>query len=120
MARDVQCTVDGLQAASPCVKCLSRKELLALLIVIMADQLGYDLPDDNSEILEDSACFRCQSDRERLNGFMSKLVSEYRDAYTIEELREEIKCILCWDEVAIKSALALLLCQYIDYMSEPQ
>lgn len=108
------CTVGELQELAPCVKCLSKKELLALLVVILAVFSNYDLPDDMNQLLEDSSCFACQSDRERFNGFMSKLVDVYREDFTVEEIREEIKCLVCVDETRIKSALALLLCNFFN------
>lgn len=88
---------------------------MALLVVILADLLDYDMPDDIPEILSASACFKCQSNRERMNGLMGKLISVERDGYTIDQLREEIKCVLCWDDVTLKSAITLFICEMMNF-----
>lgn len=121
MARDNHCTVEGLLGLSPCVQCLSRKELYAVLVIILADVAGYNMPDDLQDLLEDSACFRCPSDREKLQMIVSKFIHEYEENWeNMDQVRDEIKCVLCIDEASLKGLLVHLLCHYIDGCANPE
>lgn len=108
-----KCDFDVMIGHAACARCASRKELYALIVMILADEIGYNLPDDLNQLLEDTACFRCPSDREKLQLIAGALFDKYWDG-TVDELLSEIRCLLCVDENQLKAILVLLFCRYID------
>lgn len=111
--RQITCTPTDLLHDFACLKCLSKLELEQLLLVILCDLTGsYDLPDDTHELLDDTACWTCISDTQRLQAIVSmfaQLTYAGTDT-TVDDIRDKIKCLLCANPAQIKGAIAALLC----------
>ena len=110
MAR-ITCTPAVLMDTYKCLKCLSDSELLALFVIILADQEGtYTLPDDLDLLLKDAACFTCLGDRQLLQAGIAAMANDIEADATVPELREKIKCLLCAPPRVIKGLLAYITC----------
>jgi hypothetical protein len=118
------CTPEGLIRDSyPCFECLSESELLAVLLLSINELLGtYDLPEELSDLFADSACFTCLSDKQKLQAVVSGMAAKAyeRTDKTMEEIRDEAKCMLCASPGAIKAALVLMLCNLTNGYTAPQ
>ena len=115
----IDCTTpkDNLKVI-PCLACLSESELKKLLIVVMADLMGgYSLPDDTATLLKDSACYTCMSKHQLLQVVVTvwatMAYSDREGMPTIEEIRSQIKCLLCATPAQVDAALAQLTCGLI-------
>lgn len=112
-AEQITCHPSDLLATYACLKCLSKLELMQLLVVIFADISGeYDLPEDTSTLLADSACFTCLSDTQLLQAIVSMFaqIAYYGTDTTVDDVRYKIKCLLCANPAQIKGTLTKLLC----------
>jgi len=85
---------------------------LKLLVVILADKSGssYTLPGDTASLLEDSACWKCLTDKQILQAIISALAEDIESDSTVEEIRAKIQCLLCADPKTVKAAIGYLVC----------
>lgn len=101
------CTPKSLLDSTPCLKCLSEHELLAVLVGILAIQAGKDVP----TVMDESACFRCMSKKETLQAMVTiagnGLLGEGRSA---ADVVESYHCLVCANDVQLRAALLKLLC----------
>lgn len=112
MAQAPVCTAQGQVSTHPCLQCLSKKELLAVLLYLFASQ-NYNLPSEMTELAEDSACFRCLSDKQKLQGLVSKVYTYFGETATVEEIRASVKCLICYGDADLKAMLAQQVCDWI-------
>lgn len=106
----VTCTPKALLASYPCLAYLSESELKAVMVVAYADNLGLTV----DQVLENSACFMCLSDKQHLQSAASIIGDAFLRDLTVDEIRERIKCLLCAKPGQIKAALTYELCQYFE------
>lgn len=95
----------------PCLSCLSESELFAVLILGLAPMAGYTLPGDQADMIKDSACFTCLSDKQMLQGVASIPAFLSFEGKTTQQIRDEIKCLVCTDQKRMKAMLVMLLCK---------
>lgn len=117
------CTPNGLLGEYPCFSCLSQTEMLAVFILIANELLGtYTLPAEVDTLLEDSACFNCISDKQKFQAIISTMaqVAYARSEKSMDDIRDEIKCLLCAPPGLLKAAAVLMLCQLTDGITPPQ
>lgn len=101
------CTPSSLLASSPCLKCLSEHEMLAVIVGI----LGLSAGKTNAEILSDSACFTCMSKKEMLQALVTKLGNDLlSDRYTVQDIIDQYHCLLCANDTQLRAAIIQLLC----------
>lgn len=102
-----ECTPSSLLASTPCLKCLSEHELLAVLVGILAIQAGKDIP----TVMDESACFRCMSKKEMLQALVSifgnSLLGEEHSA---QDVVDDYHCLVCATDKQLQAALLKLLC----------
>lgn len=67
-----------------------------------------------TDALANSACFTCLSDKQKLQSIAAILGDNYLSAYTVPEIRELIKCLLCATPGQLNGALIYLICQYLE------
>jgi hypothetical protein len=103
----------------PCLSCLSESELLKLMIVVLNDYIGtlrdsinpYDLPSELSDLMSDSACYGCLSDKQMLQAVVVMFASlTYDDTKNVQDIVDDMHCLICADPKQTKSALLRLLC----------
>lgn len=113
MATAAGCTPDELLDIVPCLQCLTSSELKAVLVLALATLNNYDLSTDLNTLMEDSACNVCMTDKQMLEAITAK-ISIYAGlrGYTINELRDDIKCLICTDPRRINALLVYLTCKY--------
>lgn len=101
------CTPSSLLASTPCLKCLSEHEMLAVLVGILAIQAGKDIP----TVMEESACFRCMSKKEMLQAIVTIAGNELLgEVHTPSEVVEQYHCLVCASDKELQAALLKLLC----------
>lgn len=98
---------------TPCLTCLSEKELQAVLVYLLSTQTDYSLPDDLRQLMQDSVCINCFSNKEKLQAVVAALADELVTDETIPEIRDAMKCLLCATPGQIQSAIIYLLIQII-------
>ena len=113
------CTPDSLLASTPCLACLSSKQMLAALLGIMAISdrtYGSDL----AGLLKDSACFRCMSKKQMLQALVTIAGSDMLgEGTTVPEVIAYIKCLDCASEKQLFAAILYLLCHTITFTAKP-
>lgn len=117
MARAHDCTAQAQVDERPCLECLSKKELLAVLLYLLAKQ-NYDLPSEIDNLASDSACFRCLSDKQKLQGLVNAVYVYFGETDTVEEIRESVKCLICFGDADLKAMLAQQICEFLDGLTE--
>lgn len=101
------CTPSSLLASTPCLKCLSEHELLAVLVGILALQANKTV----ATIMEESACFRCMSKKEMLQAIVTIAGNDFLgDANTAQDVIDEYHCLVCATDLQLRAALLKLLC----------
>ena len=115
--QQTDCTPAAQKELIPCLKCLSLSQLEMLKLFLLSVIEGtYDLPEDFQQLLEDSACFTCLSDKEKLEGELASMASLAggRGESHFEDFVEAFKCLPCAKPGQIKAATALLLCKWFE------
>lgn len=104
------CTPSQALQIYKCASCLSESELMAVAAFALADNNG----DTVADAMECSSCYSCLSDKELLQTVVAKIAYAYLSRYTIAEIREQIKCLLCAPPGKVKAMLAYEICAYYD------
>lgn len=86
---------------TPCLQCLSEKELLAILLYIFAYLNSHTI----TEALEGSPCFMCLSKKQQLHGLVDVLSEKFLSEVSVPTIIQEIKCLECAPEPQIIAAL---------------
>lgn len=106
------CTPNALLDNFPCFQCLSEKELLAVLVLALATGNGNDLSTDLDALMQNSACNACMTDKQMLEAVTALFANYYlTEGFTIADIRDDIKCLLCVDPKRLKAMLTYLICQ---------
>lgn len=113
------CTIADLADLYPCLACLSETELTAVLTQSLAVATGYDLSgSDLTTLLEDSACIACMSKSQMLRALVG-LVGGFADrSMTVDEIRDDVKCLVCVDPGRVRALLLYLVCVYIQNQAQ--
>lgn len=115
-------TPKDLLADYPCFECLSEREMLAVFVLVANELLGtYTLPDQVDEMLSDSACFDCLSDKQKMQAIISAMsqVAYYGTDKTIDDIRNEIKCLLCAPPGLLKAAATRFIGGLVNKLGSP-
>lgn len=108
----IACTPAGLIGDVPCLACLSEKELLMVLVAVLAIGDNYTLPTDTNKLLKDSACFTCLSDKQLFQALVRAVANKYiGSTFTEAEGQAAIKCLRCANEKQLKAAVVYLTCE---------
>lgn len=102
------CTPSELIAANPCFQCLSDKELYAVIAMAFATVNRKTI----SEALVDSACFTCMSKRQMLEALVTILANTYLSGMTIDQIKEQMKCLECASDSQLRAAALQQFCAY--------
>lgn len=100
----------------PCLACLSEKELLAVIVLSMA-QASPLHANNVALLLSDSACFTCLSKKQRLQALAALLGNMGLGTKTVPEIRDAIKCLLCGTPNQLWSAALFLYCNYFQQVA---
>lgn len=102
-----ECTPSSLLASTPCVKCLSIKELWAVIVAILAIDAGKTQP----QVISDSACFTCLSEKQMLEAFVVLLGNAVLGSTTsLQTVIDEMHCLVCATDKQLHAAALKLLC----------
>lgn len=113
------CTPSSLLASTPCLACVSEKEMLAVLVGIFAISEGHTIAD----VMKDSACFTCMSKKQMLHGLTTLLGSEILGERTsVAEVKDTIRCLECASKHQLLAAILYLLCHSLEnsFVYNPQ
>jgi hypothetical protein len=106
----------------PCLACMSKTELMAVLVWMLAVNNGYSLPADTNTILKKSACMACLTEHQLLEAFITilgfELLQNETGASSISDVRKQIKCLLCANPQQLKAAIVFLACTGIQLSNE--
>lgn len=110
----IACTPEERLEKFKCLECGSESQLLLVLLLALAKNrhAGYTMPDDTNQLMQDSACWACLSDKQLLQAVVST-VSEWVEDEDWQPLVEEARCIQCANPKQIKAAIAFLICKII-------
>ncbi len=111
---DFVCTPASLLASSPCLECLSEKQMLAGLLGIFAIANEQAIPD----VLKESDCFMCMSKKQMLQALVTiagnQLLGEGTSGQTVID---KTKCLQCASEKQLLAAILWQLCNGITISS---
>lgn len=111
-AQEFTCTPASLIESTPCLKCLSEKELMAALLGIYAAAAEKTV----KSVLVDSACFDCLSKKQMLQALVTLAGNDLLgERNTVQDIIDEITCLECAGEKKILAALLYLLCSDIRF-----
>ena len=106
------CLPQTALALTPCLSTLSRSQLVALQVALLAENLGYTMPSGLTTLLTNSACHVNTSDKQKLQSEVAILVAMSRTPQaTMTTLIGKIKCLQNANPKQIEAALAFLTCQ---------
>lgn len=101
------CTPSSLLDSSPCLKCLSEKELLGVILAIIVSALGTTV----AQALEDSKCFTCLSKKQMLQSLTTVLGNDLLgERYSQDAILADLACLRCSNETQLRAAILYLLC----------
>lgn len=101
------CTPSSLLASTPCLKCLSEHEMLAVIVGILAIGVGKT----NAEAMSDSACFTCMSRKQMLQAIVTILGNQLLgDEHTPQEVVDTYHCLVCATDTQLLAAILQMLC----------
>lgn len=102
-----QCTPSSMMASTPCLACLSEKEMLAVIVAILAIAAGKTIP----EVVSDSACFTCLSDKQLLQSIITYLGNDLLgETVSAQDVVDQMHCLVCAPQKQLLAALVKLLC----------
>lgn len=104
-----ECTPSSLLDSTPCLKCLSEKELLAVLVGIFAASADKTV----AQVMEDSACFTCLSKKEMLQALVTIMGNAMLgEGTTPSDIIANYHCLVCAPEQQLLAAALQLLCNF--------
>jgi len=108
------CDREWLLESFPCSACLSDKELLAAIVYALGVLTGVD--DSNGETLhgslEETACIACMTQKQMKQSVLQMMVSSFGPTFTVDELRDKIKCMMCLDDNKLRALGIRNLCRF--------
>lgn len=105
--RSFDCTPSSLIASTPCLACLSEKEMLAVIVGILSIAAGKTQP----EAIEESACFTCLSNKQLLQSLVTLLGNDLLgEGTSAQDVVEQMHCLVCASEKQLLAAILKLLC----------
>lgn len=104
------CTPSQSLDVYKCAACLSESELKAVLALALGEAAGLTV----QELLDCSSCYTCMSKKQLMQTIVTKIGYNYLSRYTIPEIREQIKCLLCAPPQLLDAAIAYGVCAYYD------
>lgn len=107
------CTPSQRLKNFPCLACLSDSELDAAFVVALAISAGYTMPSGTNQLLTDSACFTCLTEKQKKKALVSAYLEKYAPTITAADLRNRMKCLRCASPKQIKAAISFLTCKVL-------
>ena len=102
-----ECTPSSLLASTPCLACLSEKQMLSAIVGINAIAMTQAVPD----ALEASTCFMCMSKKQMLQALVTILGNQLLgERNSAQEVIDATKCIECASEKQLLAAILWQLC----------
>lgn len=109
----VVCTKEGFVSENPCLSCLTKTELIAVIVAALAQLNGYNLTTGVNTLMDDASCVKCLNEKQLLQAIATVAVEKgMTPGTTIDQIRTKIKCLLCTDPKTLKSMVPYLLCKY--------
>lgn len=101
------CTPASLQAANPCLNCLSDKELLGVLVGILIQANDTTV----KAALQKSACFTCLTRKQMKQGLVTIMNEGLGGATTLSKAVAMLSSLRNVDETRLNATALYLLCQ---------
>lgn len=113
---ELTCTPDGLINDLHCTKCGSESQLIAILAVTLY-ALNHAGDYTLINMLNDGACFKCASDKQKFEGIVNAFVelaiaNGYFDDY--EAVLRAAECLTCTDPGIVKGIITKGVCEYVN------
>lgn len=110
------CTPQALAEIAPCFRCLSETQLRMVFMFLWAILDGYDLPEDLDQLVEDSKCFTCLSQKQILEQKVA-ILADFLGATDLlsgqESVIEDMRCFPCLSQRQIDAAILFLICDFL-------
>lgn len=108
---DYVCTPSSLLASSPCLACLSERQLLAAMVGIVAINTEQSVED----VLKSSSCFMCMSKKQMLQALVTIMGNQLLGEQTsAQDVIDATKCIQCAPEKQLLAAILYQFCNTFD------
>ena len=112
------CSPSELLAQTPCLRCLSQKELWAILLYLSIynfnEECRWQVEEKMTvaKALKEGACWNCTTKTQRLQALVSLLANSFGEEITPAFVRNQIKCLECASETQIQAAVMYMFCQW--------
>ena len=110
--QSVSCTPNALLNTFPCLQCYSKTELKQVLVMLLAElSESYEMPGSTNQVMKDSACFTCLSEKQLLQAMVSTLAQQVGwESTDFNDIKDKIKCLNCANPKQIDAAITYLVC----------
>jgi hypothetical protein len=120
----ITCTPAALVAASPCLHCVSKSDLLAVLALIMCKLAGASADADctPATLQENAKCFECMSDQQMLEVLVVIFgdYAIYKGYLDAGDLRHEVECLTCVKPKMLRAIILERLCHFVHDQEDAQ
>lgn len=104
---EYDCTPSSLLASTPCLACISEKDMLAVIVGIVALNQAKTI----AEVMEESVCFRCMSRKQMLQALVTILGSNLLgEGSGAGDVIDDIRCLQCESEHNLLAAILYQFC----------
>lgn len=113
---ELTCTPNGVINDLTCTKCGSETQLIAVLAVTLY-ALNHSGDYTLINMLNDGACFKCASDKQKLEGIVNSFVelaiaNGYFDDYA--DVLHAAECLTCTDPGIVKGVIVKAVCEFVN------
>ena len=102
------CSPAALESTKACLRCLSEKELKAILAYALRTSAGLTV----AQVTANSACYRCMSKKDMLVAFTAMVANQLVPTLSVNELSNATACKSCGSDKQFEAALVYLFCNY--------
>ena len=116
---NLTCSPSELLAATPCIQCLSKKQILTVLALSLCKIVNENsrADCDPATLLSDGNCFPCMSDTQLLQALLALVLNYGIDSGYVEAgtgLIDDAACLLCLSDHQLKSIILKQFCEGIN------
>lgn len=84
-----------------------------VIVVALMVANSYDVATDLNDLLDDTKCYSCASDSQKLQSLAAVLWDAFLSREDITDLKTDARCLLCLKPGQLKGLALGLICQYI-------
>jgi lactam utilization protein B len=108
------CTPANLESTKACLRCLSEKELKAIIAYAFRTSAGLTV----AQVKNNSACYRCMSKKDMLVALTAMIVNQLVPRLSVNDLSNATACKACGSDKEYEAAMLYLFCNYFQSIGD--